>query len=201
LTFGVAVIVFAAIFGGWYEALWKPTNQRISSLNASIASSRTSLSQAIAELAVLKGEKAHLGQLKSEVATLRAALPTTTDLQGFYAAVNQAASGAGLPLINIAPTKPSVAATTPVMTPSTSATSASASGAVAAPGLSFSLQTEGGYYQIESLLLALDALPRLVSISGVTLSTVGASAPGYPASDGVILNATITGVAYQSASA
>lgn len=182
----ISVLVFFGVLVGWYLALWKPVNAQVDQTKSSIAIEQQSLQQANIQLSALREQYRSLPALKREAARLETALPKGADLTGFYDALDSAASASGLPLVNISPASPAAAVTGAAALPPT-----------AIPSVTFSIQTEGGYFQIETLLSKLDSLPRLVSVDSVSLSTSGTTVPGYPASDGVILTATIKGQAYE----
>ncbi len=193
----LAGVVGLAIVVGWYFALWSPTHNRVIQLTSNLASANASVAQATTQLATLEHEKLGIKGVQSEVAKLRVALPSSPDLVGFLQALDVAASRVGLSLINITPTQPATVGTG-VTSSTVSGVAGSTTQAQAGPSVGFSVQTEGGYYQIEKLLDAMDHLPRLVVITSVSLSAVGPSVAGYPQSDGEILTATIKGSAFES---
>jgi Tfp pilus assembly protein PilO len=193
----VAGVVGVLIVLGWYVGLWSPTQRKVSQLATNLSSTNSSISQATAQLDTLQGEKRGIRVVESEVTKLTTALPSSPGLVSFLKTLDVAASRVGLSLINLTPTQPSVVGGASNLPVSTSAPGSSPQSKVG-PSVGFSLQTEGGYFQIEKLLSAMDRLPRLVVITSVSLAAVGPTVAGYPQSDGEILTATVKGLAYES---
>lgn len=191
IRWAAAVLVLALVVGVWYLVLWSPATSQSSLEAQTLSATQTNIQQLQQNLDVLLTQKKSLPSLSNQAAALANALPGSASLPQFYSELNQAANKAGVPLLNVSPTPPSQAGqATTTGTPSAQTASA--------PSVSFSVQTKGGYFQLLTFLEEMNSFKRLVSLTSISLSTAGQNVPGYPSSDGVVLDATIKGQAFEA---
>lgn len=179
---GVGAIVFVVLVAGWYLLLWKPTTQKVASLNSQVSAVVLQQSKLEAQLLSLKASAKHLTSLKAEATTLSNAIPSQPSLANFVDDLNQAGSAAGLSITTISPTQPQLVGGVIVPT--------AGSGV---PSIAFSISTEGGYYQLLQFLHNLDFLPRFVAIDSISFSPTTAIPPGFSPADAPIISASLTG--------
>jgi Tfp pilus assembly protein PilO len=184
----VALLLIAVL--GWL-LLISPTTGKISETHDANDAAVDSNQVLTGQVAALKRQAEELPRIRQVAGTLKQIFPATADQPGFFAAINKAASGAGIPLdkvTTLSPTAPAVLDAT-----GAPATSAAASAAPAAdtaeqadtagaadtpPAVDLAVQTvavtvEGSYEEIRRLLANLEAMPRAFVIS--SLSVTGGS--------------------------
>ena len=159
---GVAVVVL------WFVALWGPQGSALSK-------ERTRATTAEQQRATLRDQLTRLQQSKrdeplkrSQLETLRVAVPDDPNLAQFILDANDAASRAGIDFLSIAPTPPSATAQ-PAATATTVAGAAGAAGAAAPVPIRIAMTISGGYFQVLDFVNRLDRLPRLVVVDSLTI--------------------------------
>ncbi len=195
LILGIVAIVLLG--AGWYFFYFSPLSSKVTQSVQAISVDQGNIATLQSRLNSLLLEKKNLPTLKKDASLLQTALPSSPDLPTLFSSFTKAAAASGLPLINITPTPPSSVAQTPAA-PVASGVKGTPSVKSSAPSIAFSIQTEGGYFQVESFLKALDSLGRLVNVQSVSITAAGSHIPGYPSSDGEILNVTIKGQAFEA---
>ncbi|SHE39390.1 Tfp pilus assembly protein PilO [Ferrithrix thermotolerans DSM 19514] len=184
-------VILVLVVAGWYFFYYSSLSTKVSASAQVITTDQQNLALLQSKLEGLVREDKNLPTLKREASALQRALPSSPQLPQLFNDFNQAAASSGLPLINITPTPPS-------STPQAAGTTSGSPSKATAPSIFFSIQTEGGYYQVESFLKDLDTLSRLVNVESVSISAAGQHVPGYPSSEGEILSVTIKGQAFES---
>ncbi len=187
----VGTVALVLLVAGWYFLYYSPLSTKVTQSAQTVSVDQGNIMTLQSRLNSLLVAKRSLPALKSEASSLQRALPSSADLPALFNSFTKAAAASGLPLINITPTPPSSTPQTATTTPGTASKSSG-------PSIVFSIQTEGGYFQVESFLKSLDTLGRLVNVESVTITSAGAHIPGYPSSDGEILSVTIKGQAFEA---
>ncbi len=187
----VGTVALVLLIAGWYFLYFSPLSTKVAQSAQTVTVDQSNIMTLQSRLNSLLVAKKTLPTLKTEASSLQSALPSTADLPALFNSFTKAAAASGLPLINVTPTPPT-------STPQASATTSKVAPKTSGPSIAFSIQTEGGYFQVESFLKSLDTLNRLVTVDSVTITSVGSHIPGYPTSDGEILNVTIKGQAFEA---
>jgi Tfp pilus assembly protein PilO len=188
----VALLLIAVL--GWL-LLIGPVTGKISETHDSTDAAVDSNQVLTSQVAALKRQADELPAMRRVAGELEQVFPATADQPGFFAAINAAASGAGIPLdkvTTLSPTAPALLDSTGAPATSTAATAPAAetadtSGATAAPpAVDLAEQTvavtvEGSYREIRDLLANLESMPRAFVVS--SLSVTGGSDSSAPAGD------------------
>ena len=160
----IAVGASLAVMLIWYVALWGP---RRSSIKAAKARTEAAQSQA-ADLRVRLSRLQDLQQgatlRRSQLETLRVAVPDQPNLAQFILDANDAATHAGIDFLSVSPAPP--AATTAVAT-STAGKPAQGAGP---SSISIGMNITGGYFQILDFMNRLNDLPRIVVIDSINVT-------------------------------
>ena len=172
---GIAALLVLLV---WYVVLWSPRNRAYHKAQNQAETAQSQLSELQAQLGRLQADNRQRPQLEAELARLHSAVPSTPQLAQIFLQIDNAALQSGVTLTSISPSPP--VATAP-------STGAPTSTGTPPPSISVSLALNGGYYQILDFIDRLDALPRLIVLSTVTISG------GSTASTGPELTASITG--------
>lgn len=148
----------------WWFLLWSPREHAYDRARAAAQAEQATVQQLQAQLSQLKAQQAQSEQPanKARLATEEAAIPAQPDLPQLILQVNTASEQAGVNFLSISPAEP------------TAASSTTGSAAVPYP-MNISLSITGGYYQLLDFINRLDTLPRLLVVSGTSVSTSGGS--------------------------
>ena len=98
----VVIAPAVLVVAGWYGALYRPGQVAISADREATAVAR----QQLVAAKTTAGSKADPATLEAQLATLRRAVPPDADLGGFFSALNEAATQAGVKLIDTTPAAP-----------------------------------------------------------------------------------------------
>jgi Type II secretion system (T2SS), protein M len=180
----LGIVVVLALLGAYYMLALKPERQKVSALDAQIASQRQTLSQEQQQYASGRAAQAALKADAAEWAALRLAVPAQSDIPALLRTLEKTSNSVHVKMQSItltgssgatpaAPTSGSSSAST-----SGSSPASSSSGATPVP---IQLSFKGGYTALNSLVHRLDSLVvlsggkvhatgPLLSISNVTLS-------------------------------
>ena len=166
LLAGAAVVV---VLGAWYLALWQPAGRQLAAARQQLVAAQSSRQQDAWQHAALKAKAAKLPAEEAKAGILAAAAPTGPDIAGVIDQINGIATAAG------------VSWQSEAQTPST-ATTATGKSSAAPPSLTLTLAVTGTYPQILDFVQRLQAMPRLVVVTTLSLGGSGAasSAPGAP---------------------
>ncbi len=164
-TVVITALLCVLVSALWYSRVYQPTKASASAAREEGQLAAHDNQGLEAKVAQLKALEANGAQTDAELAQLHQALPEKSELASFIRVANTMASDAGIDWISVAPTEPSVGgeiATIPV-----------------------SIQVKGGYFQVLDYLTKMEALPRLLIVDSVGISSSGAAssdAPGGAAS-------------------
>jgi Tfp pilus assembly protein PilO len=177
----LAVVLLAAVIGGYYMLALKPEQQKASSLQASITTEQQKLIQAQQSYAQGRAAEASLKADAAQWNSLRLAVPAQSDIPGLLRILQKTANQAHVNMQAIT-LSGSTASSTPTATTTTGAPAPSA--ATAATGVPIQLTFAGGYVALNTLVRRLDALVRVsggkVTASGPLLSISEVSLSGAP---------------------
>ncbi len=168
------------------------------------------------QIQTLKAQAKLLPQQQAKLAAVAAKIPDNSAMPTLIRALSDAADEAGVELVSLAPSPPTVVAAAPGAAPvapvAGGAPAATGAGAPAArtvapvsssagvlQSIGLSLNVVGGYFQVEQFLDRLENLSRALKVTTVSLAP--GSNPVKPATDagadpGRVLTATITGSVY-----
>lgn len=159
----LAVLAAVVITGIWYVALWSPQSKSLKKANARTAAAQVQQNTLRGDITVLKREQTELPAKQAELVKLKQALPEVPSLDTLIDNINTAALGSGVDWQSIAPTKP--------------ASYNAAQAASVLPGVTqavpVSMQANGSYSQLLDFVNRLNAMPRLLTVSGFSISGVG----------------------------
>lgn len=219
---GVAIV--AVVAAGWF-LLVAPKHAEAGDTRAQAAEQVQATSRLRTQLSVLKAQAANLPAEQAKLAAVATKLPADPAEPQLLRSLASVADAAGVEFVSITPGSPAPVSASPstsapssgaastgtpvgttakpttggVTTPATGTATASSVGSLLA--MPITINTSGGYYQIEEYVAALEDLPRAVRITGLTLVnganpvgvSQGSSTDGI---DGQHLTATITAQVY-----
>jgi|SRR5450631_490291 len=189
---GTVVAVIAIVAAGWFLAV-APQKQKVTSLASQAATQEQSNSKLRTNLAVLTSQMQAVPSEQADVAAIAQRIPSEPNIPNYVRALTAAAQQAGVELVSIAPSAPQAVtiaaapvAVAPAQADATTAASKSAApsavGAAVAPAaapvslqtIPVSLSVQGGYFQIQQFIAALEKLPRTTIVDGIALAPVPA---------------------------
>ncbi len=146
----------------WFFLLWSPRSAALDDARTDARNAQQREQELRSRLARLQAAQNDEARLRAQVETLRSAVPDATNLAEFILDANDAATRAGIDFLSISPTQP-VGGVVP------------AAGVAAPPaGLTpvpLGLSVTGGYFQVLDFMNRLYALPRLVVVDGLAVTT------------------------------
>jgi Tfp pilus assembly protein PilO len=151
---GVGVLVLLL----WFVVLWGPQGSALSRAKKRADTAEQQRDTLQDQLTRLKASKRDEPLKRSQLETLRVAVPDDPNLAQFILDANDAASRSGIEFLSITPTPPSQSG------------GGTPSAAGAPPAVKLSMNITGGYFQVLDFVNRLDRLPRIVVIDGMTLS-------------------------------
>jgi|SRR5947209_237952 len=173
-----AVACLAVLAAGWFLVV-KPQRAHATSLRsqaAGVAASNDKLRSQVGQLRQQQQDLPAQQKLLSQIATK---IPDNPALPGLIRQLSAAADGAGVDLISLAPSAPTVATTAPgaVTAAGAGATAATTAGAsstspAASPlaSIPITVQVQGSYFNIEQFFSAVESLNRAMLVGGFTLT-------------------------------
>jgi hypothetical protein len=178
---GVAAIV--VLVGAYYMLALKPERQKVSGLDAQIATARATLTTAQQSYVTGKQAQAKLKASNEEWAAIHLAVPNQSDIPALLRTLESTADAVHVHMqaITLSGSSSTPAATTTAATPGAPATPAAPTAAPAATPLPVQLTFAGGYAALDTLVHRLDSLVvvsdgklhatgPLMSISSVSLT-------------------------------
>jgi Tfp pilus assembly protein PilO len=196
VALGVASLLVLLL---WFGVVYHPASAKLGKLKQDITAAQTQRSQLQAELQRLQTLKANEPLLRADVAKFTAAMPTSPQISAFIRLVQNAADGAGIDFLSVAPSLPAAAqpaaapaapapatspapSSTPAPTTSTSGTApTSPTLTTTASGIqviTISLTAKGNFFPMEDFLHRLEHLPRALRVTTFSVSGGQASTPG-----------------------
>jgi hypothetical protein len=179
----VGVVAIVALVGAYYMLALKPERQKVSGLDAQIATARASLTTAQQSYATGKQAQATLKASTEEWAAIHLAVPNQSDIPALLRTLESTADAVHVHMqaITLSGSSSTPAATTTAATPGAPATPAAPTAAPAATPLPVQLTFAGGYAALDTLVHRLDSLVvvsdgklhatgPLMSISSVSLT-------------------------------
>jgi Tfp pilus assembly protein PilO len=184
---GTVVAIIAIVAAGWFLAI-APQKQKVKSLASQAASQEQENSKLRTNLAVLTSQMQAVPSEQAAVAAVGQRIPTNPDMPSYIRALTAAAQQTGVELVSISPGAP-VAVAVPVaavpastaqdgVSASSAPSHAAAPNAGAAPApaaaslqtISVNLSVQGGYFQIQQFVAALQKLTRSTVVSSLALA-------------------------------
>jgi hypothetical protein len=179
----VGVVAIVALFGAYYMLALKPERQKVSGLDAQIATARATLTTAQQSYVTGKQAQAKLKASNEEWAAIHLAVPNQSDIPALLRTLESTADAVHVHMqaITLSGSSSTPAATTTAATPGAPATPAAPTAAPAATPLPVQLTFAGGYAALDTLVHRLDSLVvvsdgklhatgPLMSISSVSLT-------------------------------
>jgi Tfp pilus assembly protein PilO len=178
---GTAVAVLVIVAAGWFLAI-SPQKHKVSNLNAQSTAQDQTNSGLRTKLSVLTAQMQAVPTEQAEIAAITQKIPNDPAMPAYVRTLTAVAQQTGVELVSIAPGAPaavSVAAAAVAAAPVASATaSATASAVPAAPvvpavslqSISVALNVQGGYFQVQQFVAALQKLPRTTVVDSIALA-------------------------------
>lgn len=178
LLAAVAVLVVAV--AGWY-LLISPESSHAASLRAQAAQASQQAQTLHTQIAMQQAQERQLPAKQALLAQLENRIPSNPALPSMIRQLSAAATSAGVVLVSMSPSQPTVVPTTaPAPVPSTAKKGSSAAPAApAAPALdqiSVQLSVVGAYFNLEQFFANLENLPRALRVTGFSMTASGTSA-------------------------
>lgn len=203
LSVVAALVVLAA---GWF-LLVSPKRGEAAELRTQASSQQSANASLRLQLEVLREQAEDLPAQQARLAEIATKIPATPELPTLIRQLSDAAEGAGVDLVSLAPSPPQpvgaaagaagAAGGTPAPAPASTPAPAGTAGAPAAASsdlyvVPVAIGVRGGFFQIEQFFSNLEAMPRAVLVGQFTLSAEdGAEAAGD-------LTATVSGQVFLS---
>lgn len=149
-----AVLVLAL----WWNFLLKPTRAKASKVKADTEAERAKLPPLQAQLAQANADAAHAGEIKAQLAALKAAVPNSPALAAFIRDANSIAEESGLAWQSVTHGLPVPG--------------------IGAKSITVGIQIKGTYEQAVDYLARLAKLERLFVVDGVQFTSASSSGAG-----------------------
>jgi Tfp pilus assembly protein PilO len=180
---GTVVAVIVIVAAGWFAAI-APQKHKVSNLGSQASQQEQTNSGLRTRLAQLTAAQQAVPSEQAEVAAITQKIPSDPAMPSYVRALTVIAQQTGVELISIAPGAPAAvsiaaaavaAAPAPSASPSASSSAAAVPAAPAAPAVSLQaisvgLNVQGGYFQIQQFVAALQKLPRTTVVGSVALA-------------------------------
>lgn len=166
----IALVASVALVGIWYVVLYSAQSHSLKKAHAAAAAADSNAAALRSQIAILQQEKAQLPASKAKLDTLKVALPDTPALDKLIDDVNGAASSSGVDWQTTSQTKPATFAAG-----SPQAVTAGLPGGVQA--VTVTMQVNGAYNQVTDFVTKLTTMSRLLDVTSVSITGVGAGAP------------------------
>lgn len=190
-----AVACLAILAAGWFLVV-KPQRSHASQLKAQTQSVQSSNSQLMSQVNQLKEQQKDLPAQQKLLAQIATKIPDNPALPALIRQLSAAADGAGVNLVSLAPSAPTMAAATAgAVTP---AAARAAAGAAPLATIPLAIGIQGSYFNVEQFFSAVESLNRAMLVTGFSLApgagaaTAGAKAPADQ------LSAQITASVFES---
>ena len=184
----LGVVIVAVLVGAFYMLALKPEQQKATSLDASIASQRQTLSQEQQAYNAGRQAQATVRAQRAQWAALHVAVPAQSDIPALLRILAQNARAAKVKMNSI-----TLGGTQSASSGSSSASTGSTGGG--ATGVPIQLTFAGGYDALNALVHRLDSLVAVtgnsVRASGPLMSISNVSLNGAPGNETVQMSATI----------
>jgi Tfp pilus assembly protein PilO len=171
LAMAVAVSL-AVLLAGWF-LLISPERAKVAGIQSKTAAQNSANSSTRAQIAMLQTLAAQLPQQRAAMAKATAKVPPTAQLPDLVRQLNQTAIDSGVQLTGLTPGPPTAIV-----------------GANGVSGIAVTLKVSGDYASLEQFELALEALPRAFTVTGLTISGASGSAAASPATGGAATSST-----------
>lgn len=191
-----AVTSLAVLALGWF-LLVAPQRHQAADLHAQQASAESENDGLRTKLSVLRSEADKVGEQQAQLDSIARQIPDVPGQPDLVRALQQAATGAGVQLVTVAPgaLQAAVSATSP-----TSTGSAASTGTSSLQAMPVSITAAGTYFQVQQFLAALEQLPRALRVTNVSLANgldpTQTQSSGVQIDDGKHVLATLTAQAY-----
>lgn len=169
-----AVVCLAVLAAGWFLVV-KPQRAHASDLRAQKSQVDAQSSQLRSQVAQLRQQQKDLPAQQKLLSQIATKIPDNPALPALIRQLSAAADGAGVTLVSLAPSQPTLAqapvgATTTTSTSSGSGAGSSAAAAAPLANIPLAIQVQGTYFNVEQFFAAVESLSRAMLVSGFTLS-------------------------------
>lgn len=165
----LGVVLILALFGAYYLLILKPEQQKVSALDAQIATQRSALTTAQASYNQGRAALKSLSSDGAEWAALKLAVPAQSDIPALLRTLEKTAATVHVNMQAITLTGSAASAAT-AAAPTTAATAGTPAAAPAATPVPVQLTFTGGYKHLNSLV---QRLTGLVTMSGGKVHATG----------------------------
>jgi type IV pilus assembly protein PilO len=154
----IGVVAALLVLLLWWFLLWSPQRKKVDDAKARADAAQQQVGQLRVTLSRLQELKRTEALKRSQIESLRVAVPDQPNLAQFILDANDAANKAGIDFLSVTPSPPATAA----------AGAGTPAGAPAAVNLAMSIT--GGYFQVLDFVNRLTDLPRIVVIDNLSLA-------------------------------
>ncbi len=155
----ILAVGFVVILLFWYIALWKPTNSKISTLEATHQGLVTTNKSLVLQRSEVISGTGKLTRSIAQSGVLSTAIPSQVNLPGIINDIDGAMETSGISLSTFTPTL------------SSASTGTASTASTAAKSVSITLSIFGRYFQIVSFIDQMEQLPRIYTISNISMTT------------------------------
>ena len=199
-----AVACLAILAAGWMLVV-KPQRSHAAQLRTQTQSVQTSNNQLRTQVDQLRQQQKDLPAQQKLLSQIATKIPDNPALPTLIRQLSSAADGAGVDLVSLAPSAPTMVAAPAAGAP---AAGAPAAGAPAAAGattagaplasIGLSIQVQGSYFNVEQFFSSVESLSRAMLVTGFSLAPGGGSStPGAKTPVGN-MTAQITATVFES---
>jgi Tfp pilus assembly protein PilO len=195
MAVGIATITLLLI-ASWM-LLISPLLSETSDVKDSVSAAQDRNQVMATQVAAIKAQQRNLSSYQAVADQLETLFPPTADQPGFFAAVTQAAAGAGIPadkVTTLSPSAPQLLDPTGQPIPADAAAGDDAATTADVAQQTVSVTAEGTYGQIQHLLANLEEMERAFEVTSLDV-TGATSTEGSTAGPGT-LTVSITGSTY-----
>lgn len=190
-----AVVCLAVLAAGWFLVI-KPQRAHASQLRSQADGVKAQSAQLQTQVAQLRQQQKDLPAQQKLLSQIATKIPDNPALPALIRQLSAAADGAGVNLVSLAPSAPTMAAATAGA--ATPAAARAAAGAAPLATIPLAIGIQGSYFNVEQFFSAVESLNRAMLVTGFSLApgagaaTAGAKAPADQ------LSAQITASVFES---
>lgn len=184
-TVFTVLAVIAVLVAGWMLMV-KPQRSHAADLRDQAAQVQSGNDQLRNQISSLKSQAKDLPKQQARLAVIEQKIPDNPALPSLIRSLSDAADGAGVDLVSLAPSQPAaLAPTAPAAAATVTAGHPAAAAAPALEQVPVTLSVTGTYFNIEQFVSNLEGLQRAIIVDGWSMAPGGkggaAGAPSAPA--------------------
>lgn len=159
-TFGAVAVIVVLLMASWF-LLISPKRSEAADLTAKTDEQISTNAELTTQIAVLKQQSKSLPKQEAKLAELQSRIPVDAQLPTLLVELNDVARKSGVAIVSLNPATPVTLGT------------AAAPGTALAPdqlaGINVTLQVEGGYFEVQQFVNALEGMQRAFLVAGLNI--------------------------------